>query len=49
MLTGGERPELSEHLARSTGAPESALAWAEQALPTYERLDDTLGIARTSF
>ena len=29
------------------GAPESALAWAEQALPIYERLDDTLGIART--
>jgi predicted ATPase/DNA-binding SARP family transcriptional activator len=29
------------------GAPESSLAWAEQALPIYERLDDTLGIART--
>jgi predicted ATPase/DNA-binding SARP family transcriptional activator len=29
------------------GAPESTLAWAEQALPIYERLDDTLGIART--
>jgi tetratricopeptide (TPR) repeat protein len=29
------------------GAPESALAWAEQALPIYERLDDTPGIART--
>jgi predicted ATPase/DNA-binding SARP family transcriptional activator len=29
------------------GAPESALAWAEQALPIYERLGDTLGIART--
>jgi predicted ATPase/DNA-binding SARP family transcriptional activator len=29
------------------GARESALAWAEQALPIYERLDDTLGIART--
>ena len=29
------------------GAPESAVAWAEQALPIYERLDDTLGIART--
>ena len=29
------------------GSPESALAWAEQALPIYERLDDTLGIART--
>ena len=29
------------------GAPESALAWAQQALPIYERLDDTLGIART--
>ena len=29
------------------GAPESALAWAEEALPIYERLDDTLGIART--
>ncbi len=28
------------------GAPESALAWAEEALPIYERLDDTLGIAR---
>src|SRR4029077_1184011 len=30
-----------------SGAPGSALAWAEQALPIYERLDDTLGIART--
>jgi predicted ATPase/DNA-binding SARP family transcriptional activator len=29
------------------GAPESALAWAEQALPIYERLDDPLGIAST--
>src|SRR6202035_4148216 len=29
------------------GAPENALAWAEQALPIYERLDDRLGIART--
>jgi tetratricopeptide (TPR) repeat protein len=29
------------------GAPESALVWAEQALPIYERLDDTLGIAST--
>jgi len=29
------------------GVPESALAWAEQALPIYERLDDTLGIAHT--
>ena len=29
------------------GAPERTLAWAEQALPIYERLDDTLGIART--
>ena len=29
------------------GAPESALAWAEQALAIYERLDDMLGIART--
>jgi predicted ATPase/DNA-binding SARP family transcriptional activator len=29
------------------GAPENALAWAEQALPIYERLDDTLGIAST--
>ena len=29
------------------GAPESSLAWAEQALTIYERLDDTLGIART--
>ena len=29
------------------GAPERALAWAEQALPIYERLDDALGIART--
>ena len=29
------------------GAPESSLAWAEQALRIYERLDDTLGIART--
>ena len=28
------------------GAPESTLAWAEQALAIYERLDDTLGIAR---
>jgi predicted ATPase/DNA-binding SARP family transcriptional activator len=30
-----------------SGAPGSALAWAEQALPIYERLDDTLGIAGT--
>ena len=30
-----------------SGAPESSLAWAEQALSIYERLDDTLGIART--
>jgi predicted ATPase len=29
------------------GAPESALARAEQALPIYERLDDRLGIAGT--
>ena len=29
------------------GAPESTLAWAEQALPVYERLNDTLGVART--
>jgi len=29
------------------GAPESSLAWAEQALSIYERLDDTLGIAST--
>jgi len=29
------------------GAPDSSLAWAEQALPIYARLDDTLGIART--
>ena len=29
------------------GAPESSLAWAKQALPIYERLGDTLGIART--
>ena len=29
------------------GAPDSALAWAEQALPIYERLGDTLGIANT--
>jgi predicted ATPase/DNA-binding SARP family transcriptional activator len=29
------------------GAPDSALAWEEQALSIYERLDDTLGIART--
>ncbi len=29
------------------GAPESALAWTEQALPIYERLDDTQGIAHT--
>ncbi|MGN6170640.1 MAG: ATP-binding protein, partial [Solirubrobacteraceae bacterium] len=29
------------------GSPESTLAWAEQALSIYERLDDTLGIART--
>jgi len=29
------------------GAPEEALAWAEQALAIYERLDDTLGIAGT--
>ena len=29
------------------GAPERTLAWAEQALPIYERLDDTVGIART--
>jgi non-specific serine/threonine protein kinase len=29
------------------GSPDSALAWAEQALSIYERLDDTLGIAHT--
>jgi predicted ATPase/DNA-binding SARP family transcriptional activator len=29
------------------GAPESSLAWTEQALSIYERLDDTLGIAHT--
>jgi predicted ATPase/DNA-binding SARP family transcriptional activator len=29
------------------GRPERALAWAEQALPICERLDDTLGIAGT--
>jgi predicted ATPase/DNA-binding SARP family transcriptional activator len=29
------------------GAPQSTLAWAEQALPIYERLGDTLGIAGT--
>ena len=29
------------------GAPESALAWAEQALAIYERLKDPLGIAGT--
>ena len=29
------------------GAPESSLGWAEQALRIYERLNDTLGIART--
>jgi predicted ATPase len=28
------------------GAPQSALAWAEQALAIYERLDDTLGTVR---
>ncbi len=49
---GDERGEtlvlLSLGAAESiAGAPESALAWAEQALPIYERLDDTLGIART--
>ncbi len=45
----GETPVLlslgaAEFIA---GAPESTLAWAEQALSIYERLDDTLGIART--
>ncbi len=49
---GDERGEtvvlLSLSAAESiAGAPESSLAWAEQALPIYERLDDTLGIART--
>jgi predicted ATPase len=29
------------------GAPQSTLVWAEQALPIYERLDDTLGIVGT--
>jgi tetratricopeptide (TPR) repeat protein len=29
------------------GAPKSTLAWAEQALAIYERLDDKPGIART--
>jgi tetratricopeptide (TPR) repeat protein len=28
------------------GAPQSSLAWAEQALSIYERLDEALGIAR---
>jgi predicted ATPase/DNA-binding SARP family transcriptional activator len=31
----------------AAGAPEKTLAWAEQALPIYERLDDTVSIART--
>ncbi|MGA8336809.1 MAG: BTAD domain-containing putative transcriptional regulator [Solirubrobacteraceae bacterium] len=49
---GDERGEtvvlLSLSAAESiAGAPESSLARAEQALPIYERLDDTLGIART--
>ena len=49
---GDERGEtvvlLSLSAAESiAGAPESSLAWAEQALRIYERLDDTLGIART--
>ena len=49
--TGDERGETLALLSLSAaesiaGAPESSLAWAEQALPIYERLDDTLGIAR---
>lgn len=49
---GDERGETLVLLLLGTaesiaGAPESSLAWAEQALPIYERLDDTLGIART--
>ncbi len=48
---GDERGEtvvlLSLSAAESiAGAPESSLAWAEQALPIYERLDDALGSAR---
>jgi non-specific serine/threonine protein kinase len=49
---GDERGETLVLLLLGTaesiaGAPESALAWAEQALPIYERLDDTVGIAGT--
>ncbi len=49
---GEERGEtlvlLSLSAAESiAGAPETSLAWAERALSIYERLDDTLGIART--
>jgi len=49
---GNERGEtlvlLSLSAAESiAGTPQSSLAWAEQALAIYERLDDTLGIART--
>src|ERR1700685_4438527 len=47
---GDERGETLVLLGLSAaefiaGAPESALAWAEQALAICERLDDTLGIA----
>ena len=49
---GDERGEtlVLHHLGAAefiAGAPESALAWAEQALLIYVRLDDTLGIAHT--
>src|ERR1700722_3685168 len=45
----GETPVLLRLAAAEfiAGAPESALAWAEQALVIYERLHDLLGIAST--
>jgi tetratricopeptide (TPR) repeat protein len=30
-----------------SGSPDGMLKWSEQALPIYERLDDSLGIARS--
>jgi len=49
---GDERGETRVLLRLSaaeliSGAPRSALVWAEQALPIYERDDDTPGIAGT--
>jgi predicted ATPase/DNA-binding SARP family transcriptional activator len=49
---GDERGETLALLRLSAaefiaGAPQAALAWAEQVLAMYERLEDTLGIAST--